>query len=725
MGTYQDATGSSGHQPDWDTLRLVAKTVRVLAAEAVQKANSGHPGLPLGAAEIGVLLFAELLRHDPTAPDWPDRDRFVLSAGHGSMLLYALLHLSGYDLPMSELERFRQLGSRTPGHPEYGRTVGVETTTGPLGQGIGNAVGMAIAERMLAARYNRPGYPVVGHWTYVLAGDGDMMEGVSSEAASLAGHWGLGRLIVIYDSNRISIEGQTDLAFTESVATRFQAYGWTVTEVDGHDLSALYQALTAARDSAADQPHLIIAHTHIGRFSDQQDSAEAHGAPLGEESVRRLKQTLGWPEQAFYVPPAVYTFFAEKRCGWQEQRQAWESRFAEWQAAYPDLADQWQQAHQLSLPAGWEQAVPHFDPATKEATRNASGKVLQALAQQIPYLVGGSADLAPSTKTYLENAGDVEKGHYEGRNFHFGVREHAMGAILNGIALHKGLRPFGSTFLVFSDYMRPSIRLAALMRLPVIYVFTHDSIAVGEDGPTHQPVEQTESLRLIPGLTVFRPADAEETRQAWIEAIKMTEGPVALILTRQSLPTLSVPPEVLAAGVSRGGYLLTEITGAGAAQISSEPGSLTDSTTSHPLVPPALSSQITFVASGSEVSLALAAARLLAAEGNSCRVVSVPCRERFLQQPLAYQRAVLDGVDGAEPAAPGTRQHLASNRRRVFLEAGVASGWLQLARPGDQVVAMQTFGESGPASDVARHFGFSPEQVAEKIRSGRDRLPES
>lgn len=653
-------------------LEQVANTVRVLAAEAIEKAKSGHPGLPLGAAEIGSLLFAETMRHDPSDPSWPNRDRFVLSAGHGSMLLYALLHLTGYDLPMEEIQRFRQLGSATPGHPEYGRTPGVETTTGPLGQGIGNAVGMALAERMLAERFNRPGFPVVDHFTYCLAGDGCMMEGVASEAASLAGHLGLGRLIVIYDANQISIEGSTDLAFSEDVAARFLAYGWHVQEVDGYDLDALRKALEAAKAEEA-APSLIVARTRIARKSLLEGNAEAHGAPLGEEAVARLKADLGWPETPFFVPDEVRGFFQSRRAQWTAARREWQALFDRWSQAYPELRREWDKAFALELPEGLAERLPKFEKAV--ATRNASGKVLQALAKEIPYLVGGSADLAPSTKTYLDGYEAIQSGRYGGRNLHFGVREHGMGAILNGMALHGGLRVFGSTFLVFSDYMRHSIRLAALMGLPVVYVFTHDSIWVGEDGPTHQPVEQLESLRLIPNLAVIRPADGAETAEAWLEALRRTTGPTALILSRQNLPVL--PPRGLAPGesrVGRGGYVVRQ-------------------------EPEGKAPDLVLVATGSEVGLALEAAALLEQQGVACRVVSMPWRERFEEQPESYQREVLP------EEAP-----------RLFIEAGVGRGWWRLARSRDGFVTQETFGESGPGHEVAEHFGFTAQQVAEQAR---------
>lgn len=653
-------------------LRTIANTVRGLAADGVEKAKSGHPGMPLGAADIGAVLFAEVMNYDPTAPNWPNRDRFVLSAGHGSMFLYSFLHLAGYDLPMDELKRFRQLGSITPGHPEYGVTPGVETTTGPLGQGVGNAVGMALAERMLATKYNRPGYEVVNHYTFAICGDGDLMEGVSAEASSLAGHLGLGKLIVIYDSNQISIEGETDLAFGEDVGKRYEAYGWHVQSIDGHDFDQIRKAIEAAK-AETKKPSLIIARTHIGFGSPKQDSAESHGAPLGPEAVRELKKRLGLPEEEFYVPQNVYDFFAKLREEKRQLRQQWENTFEQWSKEYPELRKEWDDAHGLRLPDNLEELLPAFEVGDKVATRDASGKTLQKLADAISYLVGGSADLAPSTKTYMEGKGSVAPGDFSGRNFHFGVREHGMGAILNGLSLYGGLRVHGSTFLVFSDYMRPAIRLAALMKQPVIYVLTHDSIWVGEDGPTHQPVEHTESLRLIPNLDVFRPADAEETKAAWATAMRRTDGPSALVLTRQKLPVF----DKAAAGgsvfeaVAKGGYVAKAADG---------------------------TPSLVIVATGSEVTLSLEAAKMLEQEGHKVQVVSVPCRERFMAQDAAYRSSVL------------------GEARRLFVEAGVGAGWGQLSRPGDVVMSLERFGESGPAEAVAKALGMDAEAIAQKAR---------
>lgn len=650
-------------------LAKIADVVRGLAADGVQKAKSGHPGMPLGTADIGAVLYSEVLKHDPTNPNWPDRDRFVLSAGHGSMFLYSFLHLTGYDMPMSELQRFRQLGSRAAGHPEYGMAPGIETTTGPLGQGIANAVGMALAEAMLAARFNRPGFQIVDHHTYVIAGDGDMMEGVASEAASLAGHLGLGKLVVVYDANQISIEGSTDIAFTESVADRYAAYGWHVQKIDGHNIEQIQQALAVAKQEE-ERPSLIVARTYIGRKSLKENSSKAHGEPLGEHETAELKKALGLPPQDFFVPDDVYAFFAEKRQVWTRNRNRWEQLFARWSQTYPELRKAWDAAFSGSLPDNLPALLPEFAPDSAWATRDASGKVLQKLAEVIPYFVGGSADLAPSNKTYLDGQGDVQKGQFAGRNLHFGVREHGMGSLLNGMSLHGGFRVFGATFLVFADYMRPPIRLAAMMKQPIVYVLTHDSIYVGEDGPTHQPIEQTESLRLIPNLVVFRPADAEETRAAWAYAIARTEGPTALILTRQKLPTMSAGLAV--ANIGRGGYVLHDCNG---------------------------TPELVLAATGSEVSLAMAAADLLAKEGVRVRVVSIPSRELFLAQDAAYQEAVLP-----------------DSARRLVVEAGVTSGWHVLTRPGDAVYGLDRFGESGPAEEVAKHLGFTPEAVAAKAR---------
>ena len=652
--------------------QLCVNTIRTLAIDGVQKANSGHPGLPMGAADMAYVLWTRFLRHNPADPAWPDRDRFVLSAGHGSMLLYSLLYVTGYDLPLEQLKQFRQWGSRTPGHPEYGETPGVETTTGPLGQGLGNAVGMALAERLLAARFNRPGFEIVDHYTYALISDGDLMEGVSHEAASLAGHLGLGKLICLYDDNRITIEGDTALAFSEDIATRFAAYGWHVQSADGHDRAAVAEALRQAR-AESNRPSLILCHTHIGYGSPhRQDTAKAHGEPLGADEVRQTKEALGWPPEAqFYVPDEALVHFREALERGAEAQARWSEMFAGYERAYPELAAEWKRRLAGELTAGWEAQVPAFEAEDGPlATRAASGKVMAALAPTLPELIGGSADLHPSTKTYLSAYPAVEKGRFEGRNLHFGIREHGMGAILNGMALHGGIRPYGSTFFVFSDYMRPTIRLAALMGLPVIYVFTHDSIMVGEDGPTHQPVEHLPSLRAMPGLVLLRPADANETAAAWRVALEHHDGPVALILSRQKLPILEgVDPE----GVARGAYVLAD----------------------------AESPRVLLLATGSEVEVALAARELLAEEGIAARVVSMPSWELFEVQPRAYRDSVLPPQITA----------------RVAVEAATPLGWERYVGPQGVVVGMRRFGASAPYQVLAREFGFTAENVAAQAKA--------
>ncbi|MDH7497957.1 MAG: transketolase, partial [Syntrophomonadaceae bacterium] len=645
--------------------RLCINTVRMLAVDAIEKARSGHPGMPMGAAPMAYALWTRHLRHNPGDPLWPNRDRFVLSAGHGSMLLYALLHLTGYDLPLEELQRFRQWGSRTPGHPEHGLTPGVETTTGPLGQGLANAVGMAMAERHLAARFNRPGFPVVDHRTYVLAGDGDLMEGVCHEAASLAGHLQLGKLICLYDDNRISIEGSTDLTFTEDRGARFRSYGWQVLQVeDGNDVEAISAALREAEADHA-RPSLIMVRTQIGFGSPgKAGKASAHGEPLGADEVRATKLNLGWPlEPAFFIPEQALQHFRTALERGRQWQAAWEALWLDYQRTYPELAAEWNQWWQGQLPQGWDADIPAFAPdAGGLATRVASGTVLNALAGRIPYLVGGAADLEPSTKTGIRGGGDFSAHDPGGRNIHFGVREHAMGAILNGMALHGGLLPFGATFLVFSNYMLPPVRLAALMGLHVIYVFTHDSIGLGEDGPTHQPVEQLASLRAIPGLTVLRPADANETAEAWRVAVQ-SWGPVALVLTRQNVPVLDRTHYAPASGVARGAYVLKDPAGATPAAI--------------------------LLATGSEVHVALEAAQGLEADGIPTRVVSMPSWELFERQSEEYRRAVLP---------PGIT-------RRVAIEAGSPLGWHRYVGPHGTVVGMEDFGASAPAAGAAGRGG--------------------
>lgn len=644
---------------------LALNTIRFLAADGVQAANSGHPGLPLGAAGIGWTLWSRHLRHDPADPNWPDRDRFVLSAGHGSMLLYALLHLFGYDLPVDELRRFRQLGSKTPGHPEYGHTPGVETTTGPLGQGLANAVGMALAERMLAARCNTDEHTVVDHRIWVLAGDGCLMEGISHEAASLAGRLGLGKLVVIFDDNDITIDGPAQRSCADDVETRFAAYGWRVLRVDdGNDVPALDRAFSHARQGD-DRPTFIRVKTTIGDGAPGiEGTSKAHGSPLGAQTLAAMRARLDWPETEFHVPTEVSDTALAAAAQGGAARAVWEQVHADWSAVNPGLAQHFP-LDRVPEPATADiltQLSADVAESTM-ATRKASGTALTVLAEVYPGLIGGSADLAASTNTAIPG-GDIAPGDYGGRTIHFGIREHAMAAVMNGIALHGGLRPFGSTFLVFADYLRPALRLSALMKLPVIYLFTHDSVHVGEDGPTHQPVEQLESLRLIPGLTVLRPADAAETALAWEIAAGNLDGPTALILSRQDLPALG------AAG-------LADVRVHGARTVRTAPGH----------------ADVVLGASGSEVALALQAADLLAERGVSAAVTSVMCRE-WLESA--------GESTGRRPDVPA-----------VWIEAGVPIGWRALAGPRDTVVGLSRFGESGPGPQVAEHLGLSAGAVAD------------
>lgn len=659
-----------------DLETLAVNTIRALGIDAIERARSGHPGIVLGAAVIGYTLFSKFLKFNPANPAWPDRDRFVLSAGHGSMLLYALLHLSGFDIGIEDLKAFRRLGSKTPGHPEYGMTPGVETTTGPLGQGIANAVGMAIAERFLASMFNTPEVSLVDHRTFVLAGDGDMMEGVCYEAAALAGHLGLGKLIVVYDSNDITIEGPLTLTSSTDTPGLFRALGWQVLHADGLDDTSLTEALNqaVAQDS---RPTLVIAKTRIGFGSpNKEGKASSHGSPLGKEEAAKTKAALGFPgEGSFFVPEAIranISFFKERG---ERLEQEWQDRFAHYRDLYPKRAELFEamlKGQALDKAVGF---IPSFSPMDGPlSTREASGVVLNAIAGHLPNLMGGAADLAPSSMTYLEGLGDFQKDNPNGRNIRFGVREHAMGGVLNGLALHGGILPFGGTFLVFSDYMRPAIRLAALMRLGVVYPFTHDSFYVGEDGPTHQPIEHIGSLRLIPGLRVIRPADANETAKAWAYALRRREGPVALILSRQRLPILNETLKGSQEGLERGGYVLFE----------PETG------------PP----QIIFVATGSEVHLAILAHTALKQEGVASRVVSMPCLELFLAQPPSYQERVL-------PRAI---------RKRIVIEAGVTGSWPKVATDDGVCLTLDRFGASGNPEDIAKLLGFSLECVLQVSR---------
>ncbi len=649
--------------------QLCVNTIRMLAVDMVEAANSGHPGMPLGAAPMAYVLWSRFLRHNPADPAWPARDRFILSAGHGSALLYALLHLTGYDLSLEDLKNFRQWGAKTAGHPEYGLCPGVEATTGPLGQGFAMGVGMAMAQRYLAGRYHRPGFPVMDHHVYAIVSDGDLMEGVASEAASLAGTLGLGRIVYLYDDNHISIEGGTELTFREDVGRRFQAYGWQVLEVaDGNDLAAIEQAIDQAR-ADGERPSLIRVRTHLGFGSPKQDTPGVHGEPLGAEAVAQTRERLGWPAEAFHVPEAAREHLGravERGRVWQEE---WNQLMEGYQAEHPGQAAEFKRVLAGELPPGWQEAAPVFAPEEGPvATRAASGKVLNALAGALPELVGGSADLAPSTKTIIASSGDMRgRGADCGRNVHFGVREHAMAAAVNGMALHGGVIPYGATFFVFSDYCRPSLRLAALMKCHSIFIFTHDSLGVGEDGPTHQPVEHLASLRAIPGLTTIRPADANETAAAWQVALSR-KAPTCLVLTRQKLPILDPRLHAMADGVARGAYVLNE---------GGDP------------------SQLILIATGSEVHLALEAAKELAGQGVRARVVSMPSWELFQEQDQAYRDSVLP------PAV----------KARLAIEAGVTLGWERWVGDNGDVVGVDRFGASAPGGKVLAEYGFDKDQV--------------
>jgi transketolase len=655
----------------WDRDDLAVATIRTLAIDGVQKANSGHPGMPLGAAPMAHVLWTRHLKFDAAHPQWPDRDRFILSAGHGSMLLYALLHLSGYGLTIEELEAFRQWGSRTPGHPEYGLTPGVETTTGPLGAGFSNGVGMAIAEKFLAATFNRPGFELVDHHTYGIVSDGDLMEGVAAEAASLAGHLGLGKLIYLYDDNRISIEGCTDLTFTEDVGARFEAYGWQVVKVDdGNDLQAVDIAISLACADKS-RPSLVMVRTIIGCGSPHKaGSAEAHGAPLGVDECRLTKEALGWPGDLFFaVPDQVREQYSAAATSGGGVRARWEEMLTRYEQKYPEQARQWTEAMAGRLPEGWADALPVFAAGESLATRAASGKALNAVAPAIPTLVGGSADLAPSNNTYLAGLGDFGPGSPAARNLHFGVREHAMGGVLNGLAAHGGMFVYGGTFLIFSDYMRPAIRLAALSHFPVTYVFTHDSIGLGEDGPTHQPIEQLASLRAIPGLVVIRPSDANETVLAWRTALERRNGPTALVLTRQNLPTFDRSAPAVADGLLRGGYVLED--------------------------PPEGRPDVILLATGSEVEIAVVAADVLAGRGVGARVVALPSWELFELQDRAYRESVLPPEVTA----------------RVSIEAASTFGWDRFVGSGGTALGIDHFGASAPAKVLYKEFGITAENL--------------
>lgn len=654
---------------------LCVNTIRFLAVDMVQQANSGHPGAPLGMAPMAYTLWSRFLKHNPADPQWPDRDRFILSAGHASAMLYALLHLSGYDLPLDELRNFRQWGSRTPGHPEHGHVPGVEATTGPLGQGFANGVGMAIAERWLAENYNRPGNKIIDHHTYAIVSDGDLQEGLTSEAASLAGTLQLGKLIYLYDDNDISIEGSTDISFREDVGQRFQAYGWQVVgPIDGMDISAVEQAIETARAETG-RPSLIICRTTIGYGSpNKANTASAHGEPLGLDEVKLTKENLGWPyEEPFSVPDEARGHFAALAKQGQKQQKDWQARLEEYKTAYPEEWRQMDAGLSGELPEGWDAGLVDLfkEEAKPVSTREASGRVMNAIAPNLPFLIGGSADLAPSTKTLLKDGGDLSAEDFRGRNMHFGVREHAMAGIANGMSLHGGIIPYTATFLIFYDYMRPSVRLAAMMGIRVVYVFTHDSIGLGEDGPTHQPVEQLMGLRSVPGLVTIRPADATETAEAWKAALQRHSGPTALLFSRQNLPVMDRTELTPAAETQRGGYVLWEA---------------------------ASSPDIIIISTGSEVHTALEAGQTLKERGVNVRVVSMPSWELFEAQPEEYRNRVLPP----------------QNRKRISFEAGTTLGWQRYIGLDGTAIGIDRFGASAPGSTLYEKLGLTPQRVVDE-----------
>lgn len=657
--------------------QLCINTIRTLSLDAVQQAESGHPGLPLGAAPMAYVLWTRFLRHNPANPKWENRDRFLLSAGHGSMLLYSLLHLTGYDLSLDELKRFRQWGSKTPGHPEYGLTQGVEITTGPLGQGFANGVGMAMGGAHLSAKFNKEDLAPIDHHIYAIVSDGDLMEGVSSEAASIAGHLKLGKLIYLYDDNHVTIEGFTDLAFSENVPHRFEAYGWhTSTVADGNDLNAIEAAIREAQ-VVVDRPSLISVKTIIGFGMPAAGTRKAHSDAPGEEAVKETKRHLGWPEdKKFYIPEEALNHFRAAVARGAQQESDWHALLAKYEEKYPEQGELWRSVMSGDLPAGWEDHLPSFQDAKPMATRAASGEVINALAPHMPTLIGGSADLGPSNNTDIKGGGDFEAKTYEGRIVHWGVREHAMGSTLTGMSLNGGLIPFGGTFMCFSDYMRPAIRLAALSEVQVIYIFTHDSIGLGEDGPTHQPIEHLAALRAIPHLFVIRPADSHEVREAWRIAIKRRNMPTALALTRQKVPLIDRAIYAAAEGAQRGGYILADAEGGA-------------------------TPQLVLIATGSEVSLALDARTKLQGEGIATRVVSMPCWELFDEQPAEYRNEVIPPGVGA----------------RLAVEAGVRQGWDRYVGPNGDVICLDRFGASAPGDVVMRELGFNVDNVVARART--------
>lgn len=648
--------------------QLTINTLRVLSAEAVEKANSGHPGLPLGAAPMAYTLWGKVMNHDPKDPKWINRDRFILSAGHGSALLYSLLHLFDYGLTMEDLKNFRQLGSKTPGHPEYGDTIGIEVTTGPLGQGISNAVGMAMAEAHLAAKFNTEGYEIIDHYTYVIAGDGDMMEGVGYEATSLAGTLGLGKLIVLYDSNSITIEGGTDLAFRENVIKRFEAQGWETFEVeDGNDIEDIYEKIQLAKKNLS-QPSLIKITTEIGYGSpSKQGKSSAHGAPLGGEDLKGMKEFFNWEEEEFTVPQEVKAHTAKLVSEGQKKHEDWKKKYEEYKQKYPDLAKEFESWLNLELPLEYIESKEFWEFEKDLSTREASGILINRLAEKIPNLIGGSADLAPSNKTLMNNREDFSAENYKGSNIRFGVREHGMAAVLNGLSLHGGLRPYGGTFFVFSDYMKPSMRLSALMKLPVTYILTHDSIGVGEDGPTHQPIEHLAMLRSVPNFVIFRPADARETAAGWYTALTREDGPTGLALTRQTLPLL----EGTGKEALKGGYIVKK-----------EKDNL----------------DMILMGTGSELQLVYEASKILEDKGIGVRVVSMPSWELFEKQSPEYKESVLPS----------------SINKRLAVEAGSALGWHRYVGMNGTIISMESFGASGPANELFEKFGFTVDNVVEK-----------
>ncbi|MCM3704091.1 MULTISPECIES: transketolase [Cytobacillus] len=660
------------------TDELSISSIRTLSIDAIEKANSGHPGMPMGAAPMAYTLWTRFMNHNPKNPEWFNRDRFVLSAGHGSMLLYSLLHLSGYDVSMNDIKEFRQWGSKTPGHPEFGHTPGVDATTGPLGQGIAMAVGMAMAERHLAATYNKDNFNVVDHYTYSICGDGDLMEGVSAEAASLAGHLKLGRLVVLYDSNDISLDGDLDKSFSESVAQRFKSYGWQYIRVeDGNDLHEIAKAIEEAKQDEI-RPTMIEVKTVIGYGSpNKSGKSDVHGAPLGADELKLTKEAYKWTfEEDFHVPQEVYDHFKQQVVDHgAKKQQEWEELFAQYKEVYPELGKQLEQAINGELSGGWDKDIPVYEEGKSLASRASSGEVLNAIAQNLPSFFGGSADLAGSNKTMIKGTGDFTAESFDGRNIWFGVREFAMGAALNGMALHGGLKVFGGTFFVFSDYLRPSIRLAALMNLPVTYVFTHDSIAVGEDGPTHEPVEQLAALRAMPNLSVVRPADGNETAAAWKTAIESTNKPTALVLTRQNLPTLKGTDSTAYEGVQKGGYVVSPASNSNA--------------------------DVLLLAAGSEVSLAVEAQKVLEGEGIHASVISMPAWDRFEAQSKEYKESVI----------PKTV------KKRLAIEMGSSLGWHRYAGDEGDVLAIDTFGASAPGEKIMEEYGFTVDNVVARVKA--------